>query len=395
MNNPYEINNARKEHCLHYIHCIFNTLISLNHKGYGLLDGGAGIALFYYYYGLITDKPVDRIIDREIELSFETLQNLPTHATYASGYAGYLYGLNMLNNLLTEGYQLDDSSLRILNNQIQIRLEQNYANQYYDYLHGYLGTGLYFISSNNKLKVDQMVGYLNQTKLVTGSNMYHWITNNASNKQEINIGLSHGVAGVVGFLAQVILVDKSNSLALELLNGAIKFILSTKMEGEKSLFPYYTNTEYVSRLSWCYGDLSVATSIMSAANCCGREDWKLIAVDIAKLSAIRVDPSDTGVVDACFCHGSSGLLHVFNRFYLATGLPIFREAVDFWYTDTCEKIELLDTKVNVKTWYGSTESWTYNQPGILEGIAGIGLSMIHYLRPDIFPKWQRSLLIEF
>ncbi len=377
------------------IELIYKNLKKLTSRGYGILDGGMGVAFFYYYYGLLNNTNLKIVIEEEIERSFNTLQTFPPHSTFASGYAGFLYGLNLFNKLSGEKYELDETSLQVLTRHIDHQLKNDISNNYYDYLHGYTGIGLYYLSSNNLIQVSNIIETLHKTKEIISPGNYGWASLDAKKNRIYNLGLSHGISGIVGFLTQSLKADVDSELSKDLLEGAINYLISTKKDNELSLFPYYSNTTYDTRLAWCYGDLGIAVSIMSAAKVCNHKEWEKIAVEIAKHCAKRLNTETTGVVDSCFCHGSAGLQYIFERFYLVTKEPIFAEAMEFWSTKTLTFLSYQHGEIEIKTWYGSNENWVHNQAGILEGMTGIGLSLMHYLQPKIKPIWQESLLIDF
>src|SRR4029450_12216233 len=83
------------------------------------------------------------------------------------------------------------------------------------------------------------------------------------------------------------------------------------------------------RSAWCYGDPGIAAALLLAARGVGDAGWEQTAVALACRAAER-PASDTGVVNANFCHGAAGLAHLYNRMYQATGEPTLGRAALYW-----------------------------------------------------------------
>src|SRR5207244_12672756 len=82
--------------------------------------------------------------------------------------------------------------------------------------------------------------------------------------------------------------------------------------------------------AWCWGGPGRAAARRVAARHAGVVAWQAEALAIAERTAVRPF-EDCRVVDACLCHGSAGLAHLFNRMYQSTGSPVLREAALSWF----------------------------------------------------------------
>ena len=149
-----------------------------------------------------------------------------------------------------------------------------------------------------------------------------------------NLGLAHGVPGVVVLLAAAHAAGVAKERTKTMLDGAVGWLLSKKLApGAGSTFPKWVGRGIepsASRLGWCYGDLGIATALLCAARCVGEPAWESDALDIA-LRAAQRPPHESGVVDAGLCHGAVGLGHIFNRMFQATGEMRFKEAAQSWF----------------------------------------------------------------
>src|SRR5690606_25871790 len=145
-----------------------------------------------------------------------------------------------------------------------------------------------------------------------------------------NLGIPHGVPGIIAVLARVCASEAASPLARELLEGSVAWFLAQELPVGASLYPYYSvpgrgPLPDESRLAWCYGDLGAAAVLLLAAQAQGRGDWQAAALRAAE-SAARRSEDGSGVKDGMFCHGAAGITHMFNRLYRATGRPSLRRA---------------------------------------------------------------------
>ena len=107
-----------------------------------------------------------------------------------------------------------------------------------------------------------------------------------------------------------------------------------------------------------------------------RNDWAEEAKTILIHSSKRRDLNENGVIDACFCHGASGIAHIFHRMYKETELDECGEAARYWMEKTIEMSKFKDGLAGYKVW--RRDNGFENDAGLLEGIAGIGLALLSY-----------------
>ena len=115
---------------------------------------------------------------------------------------------------------------------------------------------------------------------------------------------------------------------------------------------------------------------------------------MAHLSAAR-PLTESGVKDAGLCHGSAGNLHLFNRWFQATGEPAFRTAA-LGYLD--RTLAFRDPSRGFTGFWSSAlaneeHPLDYDPaPGLVEGAAGVGLAMLSCM-DTTDPSWDRFLLL--
>jgi hypothetical protein len=131
-----------------------------------------------------------------------------------------------------------------------------------------------------------------------------------------------------------------------------------------------------------------------AARGVGDAGWEQTAVALACRAAER-PASETGVVNANFCHGAAGLAHLYNRMYQATGEPILGRAAVYWLERTLGFYRLARDAGGswvLGNWDpGRRERWTWTGVELVEGAAGVALVLLA-AATSVEPTWDRMFL---
>ncbi len=212
-----------------------------------------------------------------------------------------------------------------------------------------------------------------------------------------NLGLAHGVPGVMAFLAQASVDEATSTMARPLLDDTVRWVLSHRRditEGGPSFPTVVTQHEDyqsagASRVAWCYGDLGIAIALLWAARAIGRAEWEAAALEIARHAARRSE-SHSGVVDAGLCHGAAGNAHLFNRLYQATGEDLFLTTARRCFEEALSYRRPGDGIGGFRAWNGR-DGWR-TDPGLLEGAAGVGLALLAAVGTSE-PDWDHLLLV--
>jgi hypothetical protein len=192
------------------------------------------------------------------------------------------------------------------------------------------------------------------------------------------------MSGVLIFLLELF-DNKINKIQVQhLIEGAVNYILSQEIDYNKynSYFPLFSlenkNGFDGSRFSWCYEDLGICFALWRAGITLGNESWQIKALDILSHEArFRRNLNKSGIKDACFCHGTVGVAHIYYRMWLYTKNEYFKDAADFWYNETLKMSKFLNGLAGYKAYYDKDKGYV-NPYDLLNGIAGIGLSLIFY-----------------
>ncbi len=220
-----------------------------------------------------------------------------------------------------------------------------------------------------------------------------------------DLGVAHGVAGIIAFLARVCslptrqdrILSKTRAKSWCLLEGAVPWLLAQKLpSGRQSSFPSWVASGIrpePSRVAWCYGDLGIATALLSAALCNNKADWRKEALGLARNIARR-PAIDSGVDDCGLCHGAAGVGHLFNRLFQSTGDPLLKQAARKWFRHL---LQMRRTSGGIAGFFALQADSkgtrvTVAHPGLLEGAAGVALALLA-AATDFEPNWDRALIV--
>ncbi|MFL6263650.1 MAG: lanthionine synthetase C family protein [Thermoanaerobaculia bacterium] len=214
-----------------------------------------------------------------------------------------------------------------------------------------------------------------------------------------NLGMAHGLPGVVAVLARTCAAGVAVERARPLLEGAVSWLLAQKLPpSERSVFPYAVGPEVKirpARTAWCYGDGGIALALLAAGRAAGRADWEREALDLARTVARRPVES-CGVEDAGLCHGAAGLGHLLNRLHQATGDPELREAARAWLGRALgyrEPGRGIGGFLSYTPPPDDPDQLVWNEdPGFLTGSSGIALALLAGISA-VAPDWDRVLLV--
>jgi hypothetical protein len=179
----------------------------------------------------------------------------------------------------------------------------------------------------------------------------------------VNLGLAHGVAGTVAFLARV--ADARLREIVPWLRGHIGDRFPIPMSDPEILG--------VRADGWCYGEPSTAVALVAAGRALAEPAWIDAGRALANRAAARTDAELAALgVDAAFCHGTAGRAHLLNRLGQALGDDALVAAARAWYRETLAR-------------------GAVGTPGIQAGDAGVALSLLGAVS-GVEPAWDRALL---
>lgn len=368
---------------------------------YPSVGGKAGVALFYAYLG--DTGRADAILERAVD----ALATTPMRPSLFGGYTGLAWTAEHLGRLL--GDTPDDMSDEI-DESLLAAIAAPWDGDY-DLVSGLTGFGVYALERAPHPSavrcLEAIVDRLDQTaeRIEPGVTWYTAPELLFPHQREqyprggYNVGVAHGVPGVLTFLAAVCRLGIRLQKARPLLEGAVRWVLSRQLPGHHGAsFPAWLLPEpgapaHPSRLAWCYGDPGIAASLFCAARAVGNEAWQRTAIDLG-LRAAAAPPDHSGVQDAGLCHGAFGLAHIYNRLHQSGGGEPFAEAALHWYQRGLDLRRPGHGIAGFQSWELGPDrklDWR-TDPGFLTGATGIGLALIAALSPTE-PDWDRLMML--
>ena len=367
-----------------------------------LASGSAGLAVCSGQLARTRCDPraADAALTR-LEEAVGVLATVPLTSSLYSGFTGIAWAVELVGGLLgTEGEDRNgdiDEALR--------RLLQRYPEDApYDLIDGLTGLGVYALARWPRPGAAQcllgVVEQLARRARHDRDGVSWWTPPSWRGPRRdwyrpggVDLGVAHGIAGVVPFLARVHRLGLAQQTVRPLLDGAVRWLLAHMVDTASGpTVPYFVADGAEpgpARSAWCYGDPGVAAALLVAARDAGEPAWAAAATGLAVRAAAR-PPGQTGVVDAGLCHGSAGLAHLFNRMYQMTAEPALADAARFWVERTLELCSALAPGRGVTLTEAARPAW--KGPGLLEGAAGVALAM-EAAATTAEPVWDQMLLV--
>jgi lantibiotic modifying enzyme len=395
-NQKNKIDKSKYLKCLEQI---ANKLIALNPVIYekGLMNGKMGLVLFFFHYSrAVGEKKYSDLAFSILEKSFIFERNNPHVCSFSSGVAGI--GC-VLEHLVNDNFiEAETNSLLSEIDTLLIQtIKHDINNLNTDFLYGCVGTGLYFLyrkNINNRSKIlGELIDGLYNSSFKSGKGRIFWVNKIGESKFQntVDLGLAHGNPAVLVLLSKIFNNIKSKEVE-GLIQSSLNFIDGIKRSSNSgSLYGYKTRNNIddgeMSRLAWCYGDLSVAISIWHAAHALNNESFKNKSIEIVRHSLGRTSFKDTLIDDFGICHGTAGVAHLYCKFYKYTKIKDFDFAAEFWIKKTIEGLNFQDSFTNSK----NNVNVIQEDGTFLSGLSGIGLVLLSYLFNE--DSWDKLLLV--
>lgn len=382
-----------------------------------LAGGQTGEALFYAYLALHTgEEAAAEQASELLDQSAEALASTPMSPSLYAGFPGVAWTLEHVQRRLFEveeggedGDESGDPFLEI-DEALNAPLGRSPWVGEYDLISGLSGLGVYALERLPRpsavTMLEQIVDRFAElserreegvTWFTPPERLPDWQREIHPNGY-YNLGVAHGLPGVLPILAGACAAGVAVDRARPLLDDAVRWLLGRRLD---SGFDSCFDTSYMpseksspSRLAWCYGDPGIAATLVATARAVGEPDWEREAVAIGLHSAAR--PESTALIrDAGLCHGSAGLGHLFNRLYQATGEERFAEAARHWLLHVMGFQVRGEGVAGYRAWEVNPETkepgWRPDA-GFLEGATGIGLALLAAIS-SVEPAWDRVLLL--
>jgi lantibiotic modifying enzyme len=376
-------------------------------RNHSLSRGQAGLALLYAWLARTGRTPqADVVAWHYLDQAIEGVSTQAMQPSFYGGFTGVAWAAEVVDYLLDPGAgdrneEVDAALLRLLSQPDRWPVP-------HDLVEGVTGLGVYALQRYPRpVAIEclrRVVERLHESARHDEHGFYWW-TPPAEIHEEwrkqypsgrVDLGVAHGVAGAIALLGGVCGAGTEQAAARPLLEGAVRWLLAHSMATEAGpTFPLWVAPgfePYLARCAWCYGDPGIAAALLTAARGAGVPDWEQAAVALACRAAER-PASETGVVNACFCHGAAGLAHLYNRMYQATGEPTLGRAAVYWLERTLDFYRLArDSGDGWVQGRWDQKPWTWTGIDLVEGAAGVALVLLA-AATSVEPTWDRMFLV--
>ena len=368
-----------------------------------LAGGHAGLAVFQAHVARAIGSESTERLSYHLDASDDALAEVEMSSTLFAGFTGIGWANAHIERLIAdEAADLDEIDAIVLQ-----QLSDPWDGRY-ELVSGLTGHGVYALERLPSAAADRMVALtierLREMAIAEGPGLT-WFTPRQHLALDIadefpsghvNLGVAHGVPGVVAFLGAACLAGHAPA-ARPLLEGAVPWLLAQQLDAASTgLYPPWIAPgveRRPARLGWCYGDAGVASALLLASRGAGRDDWRTAALTVARCAAKRTFET-SGVHDAMFCHGAAGVAHLFNRLFQATGEGWLAHTARRWFTQVLQMqrpgsgIAGYQSHVDRQAAPGEWQT----DPGLVSGTAGLALALLA-AATEIEPEWDRALLL--
>lgn len=367
-----------------------------------LMSGKLGLSLYYFsLYEAFgdpgdADKSVDlleQVMNREDEMP-----GILIGAGFASGITGLGYMVTMLQKAGLAEIDLKEELGELDAAIAELALKEIIQEERLDFLHGAAGIIHYFTGRSDEQHIrdclNEVVAAFCDKAVASDSGL--WFNNfiiDEKEKERIDTGLSHGNAGILLVLLNVLEAGIQETRIKEIISKGIEFLISQRMtakpeEEQYAVFPFsinendYNDKYFNQRLAWCYGDLNILLLLHKAAAQMNEPRWRQLAEELTEKILIRTTERSTLVTDSHFCHGSAGLAQIYRALHLITGDERFNGAYLDWVERT---LKYIVAEMNNDYYQGK-------EFDLLNGLPGVNLVLLSFLSKKEL-AWSRSLLL--
>lgn len=351
-----------------------------------------GIALVHAYAG--DSKRAAAFMDRAVRY----LEDNPLPPALFGGVCGIAWVMNHLDPDCDDAADsVDDLVVRAVSN--------SPASVPYDLITGLVGLGVYALGrmprDSARTMLRSIVARLDALT-VRDADGICWLNSSryrtAGETSCYDIGMAHGIAGVVAFLAQVRRSGVEQGSSVRMLDGAVRWLAAHRLPSESpsafaSEVPLH-GTMTPARLAWCYGDPGVALALHAAWTSTSAGTVRELALEVAVKAAAR-DPASSGVVDSGLCHGAAGLGHIFNRLHQAIGGSRLQEAAIHWFS-SCLSLRQSGRGIggfqSLQASSDGSGQWG-DDASLTTGAPGIALALLAATEA-IEPRWDALFLMD-
>jgi lantibiotic biosynthesis protein len=365
-----------------------------------LFEGLSGsLTLLYYLNERRPSVQTKRLFENYLNRTVDAFSNTNQLSNLSNGIAGVCWTFNFLLNRKAISKDFRKDLVEIMDLVIN-SIELDFISGNYDLFYGFIGKIVAIESNLNYDSTtirDKAVSVLERTSVVCENGIF-W--KDIDIRDHINLGLPHGMPGIVSFLC-----DCKSEKARRLIEKALDWLLAIEQPG---LFSFPTafnlsNSDQIveSRLAWCYGDLCVAFALYKGAKYLKNDKYSRAATRIVQKSINRdfravgiSHVPNAGCYDVCICHGVSSIAMMYKKICEFSNSEEFHNEYKRWYNiTTSEVLSFLNNFDQIKKERRVFDNIIYiKQYGFIEGIVGPIIFLLSAENKN-YNEWERLFLV--
>jgi len=388
------------------IEAIRLALLDHHEEKFGLLDGRAGIALFFSRYYKLTGN-IDSLatLRKLMDECVDHLSGDDFQYSFCSGFTGIAWAIHHLaDQHLIE--HPDDATWRHFDRAVAEFTIDELNRGIYDFVQGGLGGVPYLLARHPNGDVEKVLVRVVDALASLADRDEHGIrwkdfrtrikALDYRDEPVYNLGLAHGIPSVISILSMIYRKGIARKKVKELIDGSVDWLLNqkNKLAGSISVFPAYISVHgkkisNASRLGWCCGDLGAAVALNHAGFALNHPLYKNLSEKILLHTRMSRTCENGLIEDASIGHGSMGVSHIYRRMYRTLGQPWLRHEADRWLETALDMTADTGAPAGFDSHAQNSSAGQYD---LMEGLAGIGLALMSAVNAKD-ASWDRSFLI--
>ena len=378
---------------------------------FGLLSGLGG-SVFYFANRFLQTRD-ERFLDKSLsllEIIVESANLNSVHGQFnlANPICSPYWIIDQLikQELLDSTEKPDSKTLGdlVINSVANGELESNR----HDVFYGFIGNGLILLENDpdfHRPLILKMVEALNSNVTRDGSGIY-WETPSPFYPSDnyvktLNFGIPHGSLGIILFLLKCADTYKLHDQLRPLLTSSTNWIIDRlNNENNKLLYQYSSDPSGSGRLGWCYGDQSIAFTLLRFYETYGEQKAKVKAYELIE-GMVDKPLSQTGIsffpeykyLDVRLCHGTVSVAHMFRKMYQITNDNNILDLANKWIQITLENLRIYLPQIDRIAAHEKGNNEIDTSMGLLNGLSGVGLALMSFLNPEL-SDWDKILMLD-
>jgi len=368
----------------------------------GLLSGLAGELLFLFKLSKFQPALVnDGLFNDKLEYLQQQLSNVINRPDLDSGLSGQGWFLEFINQAQGADYdcELCEDIDDILLNSLSVERWQGEI----EMVLGLGGIAMYAarrqLTSDSSEFFEKIIRHFESTAIQVTENTLSWsqpvnsifrFNKETPDEAEFNLGLAHGVPSIIAAILPALKIPTLFKRTKRLLIQSCDWLLQQELAAPQSIscFSSSCNDDNGSRLGWCYGDLTIALTLVRVGKALELPSYIDKARKIS-LHAAKRNSSQGMVYDAGLCHGSAGLSLIFQLLHQQLDETKLLQAANNWLLYTLDLYR--EEGLKGLYMYSAITKKHQEDSSFLMGYSGIGLCLLAALGEQA--DWTDCLLM--